>query len=185
MPKDAASYGLLKNPSSQLISQLVPKRDVADFLSRWCDRPEWEQRFKTQDLDVQFWANGLWFMVYGLWIKQVGIVAYSTLANFVIYRANMRSIGLEVKQESATIYLVQGSQQPFYAVHRQPSGQLKCECMLYRLRANRLQREVPIFFQAMNKKVFCHHTAAIDPVQFVRSSTKAAPRPRLAHWANY
>jgi hypothetical protein len=178
MPKDAASYGLLKNPSSQLISQLVPKRDVADFLSRWCDRPEWEQRFKTQDLDVQFWANGLW-------IKQVGIVAYSTLANFVIYRANMRSIGLEVKQESATIYLVQGSQQPFYAVHRQPSGQLKCECMLYRLRSNRLQREVPVFFKAMNRKVFCHHTAAIDPVQFVRSSTKAAPRPRLAHWANY
>jgi hypothetical protein len=49
----------MKNPASQLISQLVPKRDVASFLSQWCDRPDWERKYNTQDLEVEFWANGL------------------------------------------------------------------------------------------------------------------------------
>jgi hypothetical protein len=92
----------MKSPSSQLISQLVPKRDVASFLIHWCDRPGWEQKYNTNDLEIEFWANGLW-------IKQAGIVAYSTLANFVIYSSNLKGSGLEVKQESKSIYLVQGS----------------------------------------------------------------------------
>jgi hypothetical protein len=165
----------MRSPSSQLISQLVPKRDIASFLSHWCDRPDWEQKYNTNDLEVEFWANGLW-------IKQAGIVAYSTLANFVIYSSNLRGSGLEVKQESKSIYLVQGTQRPFYAVYRQASGQLKCECMLYRNRANRWPSEIPAFFKAAGQQIFCHHTAAVEPVKLARSSAGSAEPPRQPVW---
>lgn len=147
-------------PSSQLVSQLVPKKYIADFLSRWCLKPKWEEKYRTADLEVEFWANGLW-------IKQCGIIKYSTFANFVIYVSNMRSIGLQTKPLSKTITLVQGSQNPWYAVYQQPNGHLKCECMLYRNRASRLHREVPILYQALQRKIFCHHTAAVKPIEFV------------------
>jgi hypothetical protein len=147
-------------PSSELISQLIPKKYIADFLSRWCLRPEWEAQHKTADLKVEFWANGLW-------IKQCGIVKYRTFANFVVYTSNVRSVGLQVKPLSKTVTLVEGSQRPWYAVHRQENGHLKCECMLYRSRASRLHRETPVFLKALEGKIFCHHTAAIKPVGFV------------------
>jgi hypothetical protein len=160
----------MKNPSSQLVSQLVPKRDVASFLRDWCDRPDWEQKYNTNDLAVEFWATGLW-------VKQAGIVAYSTLADFVAYSSNLKSSNLVVKQESKSIYLVQGTQQPFYAVYRQPSGQLKCECMLYRNRASRWPREIPAFFKAAGQQIFCHHTAAVKPVVLSTGSAKPPRQP--------
>jgi hypothetical protein len=147
-------------PSSKLISQLIPQRYCAEFLSRWCLVRNWEEKYNYSDLQVEFWATGLW-------INKAGLVSYKKLANFVAYTANMRSIGLNTKVLSQTITLVQGSQSPWYAVHRQPSGHLKCECMLYRMREARLPRETPILFKAMNRQIFCHHTAAVKQVEFL------------------
>jgi hypothetical protein len=147
-------------PSSELMSQLVPKRYTADFLSRWCLKPEWEARYRAADLEVEFWANGLW-------VKQCGLIKYRSFANFVIYTSNMRAISLQTKKVSKTITLVQGTQKPWYAVYQHPSGYLKCECMLYRSRASRLGREVPVFLKALEGKIFCHHTAAVETIKFV------------------
>jgi hypothetical protein len=152
---------VLTQPSSQLLSQLASKRTIADLLSRWCSRAGWENNHRTHDLSVEFWATGLW-------VKQAGLVSYRDWANFIIYSANIRAGILQVQQLSKTVYLVQGSQQPWYAVHRVGNQPLKCECMLYRNRANRLQRELPGLFHRFKGKIFCHHTAAVEPVRFVR-----------------
>jgi hypothetical protein len=152
---------VLTQPSSQLLSQMASKRTIADLLSYWCNRTDWQNNHRTYDLSVEFWATGLW-------VKQAGLVSYRDWANFIIYSANIRARMLQVQQLSKTVYLVQGSQQPWYAVHRVAGQQLKCECMLYRNRANRLQRELPVLFKKFNGKIFCHHTAAVESVRFIR-----------------
>jgi hypothetical protein len=152
---------MLNQPSTELLSQLISPRSLADFLSRWCQRTQWENHHRTHDLSCEFWATGLW-------IRQVGLVSYQSWANFLIYHTNTKASVLQVRQLSKTLYLVQGSQKSWYAVHRLPSRQLKCECILYRNRANRLSRELPTLFQRLQGQIFCHHTAAIESVHFVR-----------------
>jgi hypothetical protein len=152
---------VLTQLSSQLLSQLISKRSIADLLSLWCCRTRWETNHRTYDLAIECWATGIW-------VRQAGLISYRDLANFIIYSANLRAGARQVQQVSHTVYLVQGSQQPWYAVHRFGNQLLKCECMLYRNRANRLQRELPGLFRRFNGKIFCHHTAAVEPVQFVR-----------------
>jgi hypothetical protein len=151
---------MIRQPSSQLISQLASKRSIADLLSRWCCRTQWKRSYRTHDLSIEFWANGLW-------VRQAGLVSYRSWANFIIYTANTRANLLQVQRLSRTVYLVQGVQQPWYAVHRVDGGQLRCECILYRNRANRLQRELPALFKSFKGKIFCHHTAAVETVRFV------------------
>jgi hypothetical protein len=75
---------MIRQPSSQLISQIASKRSIADLLSRWCCRTQWERSYRTHDLLIEFWANGLW-------VRQAGLVSYRSWANFIIYTANTRA----------------------------------------------------------------------------------------------
>lgn len=151
---------MLTQPSSQLTSQLLSKKSIATLLSRWCCRTGWENHYRTHDLSIEFWATGLW-------IRQAGLVSYRDWANFIIYCTNMKAGERQVQQVSKTVYLVQGSQQPWYAVHRVHTDRpLRCECMLYRNRAKRLEKELPQLFDQLGR-AFCHHTAAVECIRFV------------------
>jgi hypothetical protein len=151
---------MLTQPSSQLTSQLLTQNSIAALLSQWCCRTHWERHYRAYDLAVEFWATGLW-------VRQAGLISYRDWANFLIYSTNIRAGGLQVQQVSRTIYLVQGTQQPWYAVHRpHPQQPLRCECLLYRNRAKRLPQELPQLFDRLGR-AFCHHTAAVECIRFV------------------
>lgn len=137
--------------SEQLASQHISKSAIADLLY-YLGRTKWEKTYNRHELDIKAWGTGIW-------VKQAGIISYKDLAEFITETTKLRAGGLQVKRLNKNLFLVQGSQQSWYAVHR-IDGKYKCECMLYRCRDNRLKTEFPQLFKALNQKIFCHHTIA-------------------------
>lgn len=137
--------------SSQLASQTISKNAIADLL-HYLGRDEWERNYNRHQLTIEAWA-------VGIWVKEAGLISYADVAEFIRNSTLLKASGLQVEKRSPSLLLVQGSQQSRYAVVRQ-NGHYICECMLYRCRHNRLRKELPQLFEALNKKIFCHHTVA-------------------------
>ena len=95
----------------------------------------------------------------GIWVKQAGLISYKTLAKWMKNVAQLKAYNLGVQRKGERLYLVQGSQQPWYAVVDQGEN-YSCECMLYRCRYNRVQKEMPKLYQSLKQQIFCHHTEA-------------------------
>ena len=146
--------------SSQLASQIISKNAVADLL-HYLGRDKWEKNYNRHQLAIESWA-------VGIWVKEAGLISYADLAEFIRNSTKLRASRLLVEQRSPSLFLVEGSQQSRYAVVRQ-NGHYTCECMLYRCRHNRLRKELPQLFQALNGKIFCHHTVAA--YLFLKSKT--------------
>lgn len=137
--------------SSELASQTISKRAIADLLF-YLGRSKWEKNYNSHQLTIEAWA-------VGIWVKQAGIISYEDLAEFIRETTKLKASGLAVDKRSDNLFLVQGSQKSCYAVIRQ-NGHYICECMLYRCRHNRLRNELPQLFEALNRKIFCHHSVA-------------------------
>lgn len=146
--------------SSQLASQTISKNAIAELL-QYLERHKWEKNYNRHQLTIEAWA-------VGIWVREVGIISYSDLAEFIRQTTKLKASGLQVEQRSPSLFLVQGSQQSRYAVVRQ-GNHFQCECMLYRCRHNRLRKELPQLFEALNRKIFCHHTVAA--YLFLKSKT--------------
>jgi hypothetical protein len=137
--------------SSELATQHIFKHLIAELL-HYLDRTKWEKKYNRYQLDIELWA-------IGIWVKQAGIISYKDLADFIRETTKVKACGLIVEKRAHNLFLVQGSQKSRYAVVRQ-QGHYICECMLYRCRHNRLKKEFPQLFNALNQKIFCHHSIA-------------------------
>lgn len=137
--------------SSELASQTISKNAIADLL-HYLDRTKWEQNYNKHQLKVEAWDTGVW-------ISQAGIISYKDLAEFIRETTKLKAFTLAVERRSDNLFLVQGFQKSRYAVVRS-SGRYSCECMLYRCRHNRMKKEMPRLFEALNQKIFCHHSVA-------------------------
>ena len=142
---------MYRQPSSQLASQTISKIAIADLLV-WLGRTQWTEKHNTHDLVIEVWA-------VGIWVKQAGIISYRTLAKWMKYVAQLKSSVLEVQRKGKRLYLVQGSQKPWYAVINR-GNYWQCECMLYRCRRKRIEAEMPQLYQSLKQQIFCHHTEA-------------------------
>jgi len=150
----------MANISSQLASQTISKNAIADLL-HYLGRDKWERKYNSHQLIIETWA-------IGIWVKQLGIISYKDLAEFIRETTKLKASGLQVKRQSQSLFLVQGSQKFWYAVVQQ-NGHYICECPLYRCRHKRFRKEFPQLFNALNGKIFCHHTVAA--YQFLKSKT--------------
>lgn len=137
--------------SPALASQHFSKNTIADLLF-YLNRTKWEQKYNRYQLKIELWA-------VGIWVKEAGIISYQDLACFIRETTIFKASALQVEQRSPNLFLVQGVQKAKYAVVRQ-QNHFRCECMLYRCRHNRLKKELPQLFEALNQKIFCHHTVA-------------------------
>jgi len=137
--------------SKELASQHFNKHDIADILYS-LGRTNWAYQCNRHQLEYEPWATGIW-------IKQAGIISYRELAAYIREATEFKSCGLNVKRQSQQVFLVEGRRQPWYTVV-QKNGRYSCSCMLYRCRRNRLEKELPQLFKALNQKIFCHHTVA-------------------------
>lgn len=137
--------------SSALASQHISQRVIGNLLY-YLERTKWTNNYNYHQLTIEVWE-------VGIWVKEVGIISYKDLAEFIRETTIFKASGLQVQQRSQNLFLVQGRQKPWYVVQRQ-SRQYICECMLYRCRLKRLKNEFPQLFEALNKKIFCHHTIA-------------------------
>ena len=137
--------------SSELASQHISKHQIAELL-HFLGRTNWEKNYNRHQLDIEPW----WI---GIWTKQAGVVSYKDLAEFIRETSKARASMLGVKRLGKNLFLVEGRQQSWYAVNR-IDGKYMCECKLYRCRQNRLEKECPRLFEALNGKIFCHHTIA-------------------------
>lgn len=137
--------------SSELASQHFSKHIIADLLY-YLNRTNWEQKYNRYQLKIELWA-------VGIWVREAGIISYQDLASFIRQTTLLKASGLQVERRSPNLFLVQGVQRLKYAVVRQ-QNHFRCECMLYRCRHNRLKKELPQLFEALNQKIFCHHTVA-------------------------
>ncbi len=146
---------MYQQPSSQLASQTISKRAIADLLI-WLERTQWQENYNAHDLVIEVWA-------VGIWVKQAGLISYKTLAEWMKYVAQMKASALGVQKRGDRLYLVQGSQKSWYAVVNQ-GEHWKCECMLYRCRHNRIKEEMPKLYQSLEQQIFCHHTVAVGLV---------------------
>ncbi len=142
---------MYQQPSSQLASQTISQRAIADLLI-WLGRTQWQEKYNAHDLVIEVWA-------VGIWVKQAGLISYKTLAKWMKNVAQLKAYNLSVQRKGERLYLVQGSQQPWYAVVDQ-GEHYSCECMLYRCRYNRVQKEMPKLYQSLKQQIFCHHTEA-------------------------
>lgn len=141
-------------PSSALISQVLSK-NVMEAVIRIMEPNLYERfiyRYNMDELEIEFWANGIW-------IKQLGIISYDSAAEIIQEISSSKAIALEVIEKGPRLKLVEGSQKSYYAVVEN-NGEYKCECMLYKCRANRLEEEFPELYRALDEQVFCHHTVA-------------------------
>ncbi len=137
--------------SSELASQHISRHAIGDLLY-YLERIHWANNCNYHQLTIEAWE-------VGIWVKEVGIISYKDLAEFIRETSIFKASGLQVQQRSPNLFLVQGSQRPWYTVQRR-SRQYICECMLYRCRRKRLRNEFPQLFEALNKKIFCHHIIA-------------------------
>lgn len=137
--------------SSELASQHFSKNIIADLLC-YLNRTKWEQKYNRYQLKIELWA-------VGVWVREAGIVSYQDLACFIRETTLLKASHLQVEQRSLNLFLVQGVQKSKYTVVRQ-RNHFRCECMLYRCRSNRLKKELPQLFEALNQKIFCHHSVA-------------------------
>ena len=142
---------MYQQPSSQLASQTISKRAITDLLI-WLGRTQWQEKYNAHDLVIEVWA-------VGIWVKQAGLISYKTLAKWMKNVAQLKAYNLSVQRKGERLYLVQGSQQPWYAVVNQ-GEHYSCECMLYRCRYNRIKKEMPKLYQSLKQQIFCHHTEA-------------------------
>lgn len=137
--------------SSELASQTISRNTIAELL-HYLGRTKWEQNYNRYQLEIEPWF-------VGIWVNVAGIISYRDLADFIRETTKLKAASLQVEQRSPSLFLVQGTQKSKYAVVRQ-RNYFQCECMLYRCRHNRLRRELPQLFQALNQKIFCHHSVA-------------------------
>ncbi|MGK7916160.1 MAG: hypothetical protein AB4038_11575 [Prochloraceae cyanobacterium] len=137
--------------SSALASQTISRRAIADLLI-YLGRTAWMQNYNTHQLTIEVWA-------VGIWVKEAGIISYQDLASWIQEIAQLKASVLQVKPKGNRLFLVQGSQQPWYAV-RKIGRHYQCECLLWRCRHKRLRKEFPLLFTALDRQIFCHHTVA-------------------------
>ncbi|PPS42100.1 hypothetical protein B1A85_15745 [Chroococcidiopsis sp. TS-821] len=137
--------------SLELASQHFSKYAIAELL-HYLNRSKWEQKYNKHQLKVELWA-------VGIWVREAGIISYQDLACFIRETTLLKASGLRVEKRLPNLFLVQGVQKSKYAVVRQ-NNHFRCECMLYQCRDNRLRTELPQLFEALNRKIFCHHTVA-------------------------
>ncbi|NEO33230.1 MAG: hypothetical protein F6K36_22950 [Symploca sp. SIO3C6] len=140
--------------SSELASQHFFKYLVDDIL--WdLGRTEWMEKYNVHDLNIEAWA-------VGVWVKEAGtIISYKDLAATLEEIAYAKSEQLAIKKKGPKLFLVQGSQKPWYAVINH-GDYIQCECLLWKQRHKRLRTECPGLFKAMGEKIFCHHTKAVE-----------------------
>ena len=135
---------MYQQPSSQLASQTISKRAIANLLI-WLGRTQWQEKYNAHDLVIEVWA-------VGIWVKQAGLISYKTLAEWIKYVAQLKASVLGVQRKGDRLYLVQGSQQSWYAVINQ-GNYWECECMLYRCRRKRIRKEMPQLYQSLNQQI--------------------------------
>ena len=144
---------MYQQPSSQLASQTISKRAIADLLI-WLGRTQWQEKYNAHDLVIEVWA-------IGIWVKQAGLISYKTLAEWLKYVAQLKLSVLGVQRRGERLYLVQGRQKSWYAVVNRGHN-WECECMLYRCRRKRIKAEMPKLYQSLSQQIFCHHTSAVS-----------------------
>lgn len=138
--------------SSELQSQIFNKWLIADLLYK-SDRLAWTKNHSRYELVIIPWATGLW-------VKQAGLISYYALAEALHYEAEAKAHNLSVHKYGAC-YLVSSQKDPnkHYFVDC-IKGKWQCNCMRYRCWNNRMYKELPPLYKALDKKIFCHHIVA-------------------------
>ncbi|MFK0734233.1 MAG: hypothetical protein ACIWVG_24300, partial [Gloeotrichia echinulata HAB0833] len=98
----------------------------------------------------------------GLWVKQAGLISYHALAQALRFEAEAKAYNLSVcKYGKGYLYLVssQTDVNKNYFVDC-IQGKWQCNCMRYRCWKNRMHKELPQLYKALDEKIFCHHIVA-------------------------
>lgn len=149
--------------SSELQSQIFNKWLIADLLYK-SDRLAWTKNHSRHELIIIPWATGLW-------VKQAGLVSYHALAEVLRYEAEAKAYNLSVRKYREG-YLVSSQQDANknYFVDC-IKGKWQCNCMRYRCWNNRMPKELPQLYKALDKKIFCHHiVAAYNYIKYINSN---------------
>lgn len=149
--------------SSELQSQIFNKWLIADLLYK-LDRLAWTKNHSRHELIIIPWATGLW-------VKQAGLISYYTLAEALRFEAEAKAYYLSVRKYRKG-YLVssQTDKNKNYFVDC-VKGKWQCNCMRYRCWNNRMPKELPQLYKALDKKIFCHHiVAAYNYIKYINSN---------------
>lgn len=140
--------------SSQLQSQSFNLNQIYATLIR-LGRTKWERKYNKFDLEFEPWATGVW-------VKQAGtIISYKDLAETLRQEAEFKAYQLAVTKvlDGWFVNSFQGSSRYFVQFTKRSGW--RCSCMLFGCRHNRTSKELPQLWDAMNKRSFCHHIAAV------------------------
>jgi len=97
-----------------------------------------------------------------VWVKQAGtIISYKVIAKYWREAAIMMTEQLPVDKVQGG-WLVSSIQDysKKYFVYWNPSMGWRCNCKKYACWKNRIPKELPPLYKALNEKIFCHHVAA-------------------------
>jgi hypothetical protein len=136
--------------SEELRNQYFHPQLFNDFLhshDRWNDTLFYH--YSIYDCKIDFWANGIWTNLFG-------IISYWDYAQYLINRRSSYQHRI-IQKKGENLYLVQGHLEKWYIVLKDVPS---CSCPLFKLSKNR-QKELPLFFQHLPSKYYCHHLAII------------------------
>jgi hypothetical protein len=149
--------------SSELMSQTMHKYAIAWMLES-TDKLKWQEKYNRHDFIIEAWANGIW-------VKQVGIISYHDLAEYIKFESQFKAYQLPVEKVGKKSFLVgsyQGGKNKYFVFVKDKKW--VCNCMRYRCFNNRIEKELPQLYKILNGKIFCHHiVAAYDHEQFLRT----------------
>lgn len=140
--------------SSELKSQTMSKNVIKTVL-HFLERTKWEDNYNVHDLHIEAWDTGVW-------IKEAGIISYKDLATILVNEARAKAHQLPVQKRGENLFLVgsfQDNKLKYCVVKR--DGSYVCNCMKYKCWKNRMQKECPKLYKALEEDIFCHHGLAV------------------------
>lgn len=150
--------------SSELMSQTMSKY-VLSWLLYEMDRIKWTEKYNSHDLKIESWATGVW-------VKQAGLISYKDLAEALRIESQMKSYKLYVKKvnKGFLVSSFQGGDRKYFV--SLINKKWTCNCMRYRCWYNRMEKELPQLYKALNNKIFCHHiVAAYEHQKFLKTNS--------------
>lgn len=148
--------------SSELMSQTMSKYVLSWLLSQM-GRNNWTKNYNQHDLIIEAWANGVW-------VKQAGLVSYRDLAEALKFESEAKAYNLSVEKvnNGFLVSSFQGGDRKYFVSLK--NKKWICNCMRYGCWNNRMEKELPQLYKALNNKIFCHHiVAAYEHQKFLKT----------------
>lgn len=140
--------------STALQSQILSPYVLGEILLELgCTK--WFHEYNVYQLTYEFWTTGVW-------VKEAGtIISYKAIAEYWKKAAINQTEQLPVEKVRGgwLVSSIQDFTKSYFVYFNQGKG-WQCECMKHRCWRNRIPKELPQLYKALNNKIFCHHVVA-------------------------